>query len=79
MLGDDWRCGARSQAVREADEEVDEIFEPMRGAVAMLKRYGILMSDSAIEALEKCPFEWEDTKKLATAARERLEPYQIAQ
>ena len=33
------------QNVREADEEIDEIFEPMRGAVTMLKKYGILMSD----------------------------------
>ena len=32
-----------------------------------------------MEALEKCPFEWEDTKKLAAAARERLGPLQVQQ
>ena len=53
--------------------------EPMRGAVAMLRRYGIIMSEASMEALEKCPFEWEDTKKLAAAARERLGPYQVEQ
>ena len=55
------------------------MFEPMRGAVAMLKRFGILMSEQSIEALERAPFEWEDTKKLVAAARERLGPLQINQ
>lgn len=65
--------------VREADEEIEEIFEPMRGAVALLKKYGISMSEHSLELLERCPFEWEDTKKLATAARERLAPLHIVQ
>lgn len=65
--------------VREADEEIEEIFEPMRGSVAMLKRYGITLGEHTMDLLERCPFEWEDTKKLAAAARERLAPLHILQ
>ncbi|KAL1498812.1 hypothetical protein AB1Y20_014117 [Prymnesium parvum] len=67
------------QNVRESDNEIEEIFEPLRGAVAMLKRYGIMISDQAKDLLERCPFEWEDTRKLAAAARERLAPLQVQQ
>ena len=60
------------QRVRLADEEVDELFEPLRGSCTLLKKYGIMMPDSTLELLDKAPFGWEDTKKLVEVAREQL-------
>ena len=73
-LGDEELLKAMTHihAVNEADEEVDALFEPMRGTVSLLRRYGIPLADSVAEALDSMPFEWEDTMKLAAAADERL-------
>ena len=35
--------------------QVDELFEPLRSAVALLRRYGILLSDAMIEQLDRLP------------------------
>ena len=59
-------------AVTDADEGVDELLEPLRGTVALLRRYGIPLADATVEALERVPFEWEDTKKVVVAAEELL-------
>jgi dynein heavy chain len=59
-------------AVADADVDVDEMFAPLRGAVALLRKYGITISDEVLEQLEKAPYEWEDTKKLCSAAAEAL-------
>ena len=60
-------------AVNEASEDVEDLFEPLRGTVAILRRYSIPLQDEAIEVLDKAPYAWEDTKKLVTAADERLQ------
>ena len=59
-------------AVDQADADVDELFEPMRGIVNLLRKYGIALSDATVEQLERLPYEWEDTRKLTEEAGETL-------
>ena len=33
--------------------QVDELFEPLRGAVALLRKHGVSMPDATLEALDK--------------------------
>ena len=79
-LSDEQLTGAMTHihAVTVADPLVDGLFEPLRGAVALLRRYGIVLDDPTTEALEKAPYEWEDTRKLADAASETLAPQKAA-
>jgi dynein heavy chain len=67
------------QNMKQANDEVDELFEPLRGIVSLLRKYHILVADETVSKLEKAPFEWEDTKKLGFFAKEGLVPLQSKQ
>jgi dynein heavy chain len=65
--------------VRVRTDTIDALFEPLRGTVALLKKYSITLSESTMELLENAPFQWEDTKKATLNAREKLNPLQALQ
>jgi len=66
-------------SMKQANDEVDELFEPLRGMVSLLRKYHISVADEMVSKLEKAPFEWEDTKKLGFSAKEGLLPLQSKQ
>ena len=67
------------QNMKQANDEVDDLFEPLRGMVSLLRKYHIPVADETVSKLEKAPFEWEDTKKLGFFAKEGLVPLQSKQ
>ena len=79
-LGEDELTAAMTHihAVDLADPDVDELFEPLRGIVTLLRKYGIGLSDETVESLERLPYEWEDTRKLTDAAGEMLADRKLA-
>ena len=70
---------AHIHAVMEVDSDVDELFEPLRGTVSLLRRYNIHLADETVEALDHAPYEWEDIKKLVEAASSQLLERKAAQ
>ena len=64
------------RSVRINERRFDGMFEPLKNAVALLKKYEIHLVDEILEKLEGAPFKWEETKKLRLNARERLGPLQ---
>lgn len=62
--------------VRMRTRAVNEIFEPLRGKVTLLKKYGVSLSEAYLDMLDQAPYQWEDTKKKTYNARERLGPLQ---
>ena len=65
--------------VRLASDRIDGIFEPLKGTIALLKKFGIATPDETIETLENIPFSWENTKKQTYNKREVLGPLQSMQ
>ena len=66
------------QSMKQANDEVDELFEPLRGIIILLRKYHIPVADETVSKLEKAPFEWEDTKKIGFSAKEALQPRSAA-
>ena len=67
------------RSMKKSNDEVDDLFEPLRGMVGLLRKYAIAVPDATVDWLHKAPYEWEDTKKLGYVARERLAPLQSMQ
>jgi len=65
--------------VRVKQDRIDNIFEPLKGTIQLLKKFGVTMPDETNETLEMVPFSWEDTKKITLNAREMLGPLQALQ
>ena len=65
--------------VRVKTDRYDNLFQPLRDTVSLLKKFGITMAEETIELLEMVPFKWEDTKKITLNAREQLGPLQSLQ
>jgi dynein heavy chain len=65
--------------VRLNSDRIDGMFEPLKGTLGLLKKFGIPIDDETVEVLEMIPFKWEDTKKVTTNAREALGPLQSQQ
>jgi dynein heavy chain len=65
--------------VRRREETIDQSWVPLRGMVALLRKYSIHLDEKVLEQLENAPFKWEEVKKVAINAREALGPLQALQ
>ncbi|KAJ1635860.1 flagellar outer dynein arm heavy chain beta [Pavlovales sp. CCMP2436] len=65
--------------VRRREESIDQSWVPLRGMVALLRKYQISIDEKVLEQLENAPFKWEEVKKAAINAREALGPLQALQ
>ena len=63
--------------VRLASDRIDGIFEPLKGTIGLLKKFGIVTPDETVETLENIPFSWENTKKQTYNKREVLGDYSL--
>lgn len=60
-------------------DQVNALFEPLRGKAALLKKYDLLLSEEYVDMLDQAPFNWDLTRKATYNARERLSPLQAQQ
>ena len=65
--------------VRMRTDIVNGLFDPLRGKVSLLKKYGVSMAEEYIEMLENAPYDWTNTTKATYGAREQLAPLQALQ
>ena len=65
--------------VRVKQDRIDNLFEPLKATISLLKKFGISMGEEVNETLEMLPFTWDDTKKIQLNAREMLGPLQSMQ
>jgi len=65
--------------VRRRAEGIDHMWEPLKGKVTLLKKYGIVVPEATMELIESAPQKWENAKKATVNAREALGPLQALQ
>ena len=58
--------------VRKRQEKTDAMFEPLTATVALLKTYGISVSEEVLRQLEEAPLAWSGMKKKVLNVREKL-------
>jgi hypothetical protein len=58
--------------VRKRQEKTDAMFEPLTATVALLKTYGISVSEEILRQLEEAPLAWSGMKKKVLNVREKL-------
>ena len=65
--------------VRLRTDTVNNLFDPLRGKVSLLKKYGVIISEEYQDMLENAPYDWASTTKSTYSAREQLAPLQALQ
>jgi len=63
-------------AVRDKTSTYDNMFDPIKKKIELLKSYGQEMPDDVYEKLQHLPEKWANTKKLATQAKQQTAPHQ---
>ncbi|KAJ3364693.1 hypothetical protein GGF32_001332 [Allomyces javanicus] len=63
-------------AVKQRTQTTDNMFEPMRKTVNLLKQFGVELPDDSLKLLNDLPEQWSDMKKLSTSVRDNVAPLQ---
>jgi dynein heavy chain len=63
-------------AVKQRTQTTDNMFEPMRKTVNLLKQFGVELPEDSIKSLNDLPEQWSDIKKLALSVRDYVAPLQ---
>ena len=63
---------ATMRDIRKRADKTDNMVEPLRATVALLKTYGVSIPDATLKKLEEGPMAWADLKKKSLNMRERL-------
>ena len=63
---------ATMRDIRKRADKTDNMVEPLRLTVALLKNYGVMIGDGTLKKLEEGPMAWADLKKKSLNMRERL-------
>lgn len=58
--------------VRKRTDRTDNMFDPLKAAVALLRSHGIAMPDTILKKLDEAPMAWRNIKKKTAAKRESL-------
>jgi dynein heavy chain len=65
--------------VRRRTDEIDHMWIPLKGTVALLRKSGIAVPEATTELIESAPQRWENAKKATVHSREALGPLQALQ
>lgn len=63
---------ATMRDIRKRTDKTDNMFDPLRQTVTLLKNYGVMIGDATLKKLEEGPMAWADLKKKSLNMRERL-------
>ena len=66
-------------AVKHKSTAIDQMFEPMRKSVNLLKHFGVELQEEIHKMLNDLPEEWSDIKKLSVAMRDYVAPLQASE
>ena len=64
--------------VRARTEATDAMFDPLRNTCALLKKWGVPISDDTMQGLDDCPALWAQVKKKFFTTKERLASIQVS-
>lgn len=65
--------------VKERGVTTDNMFEPMRGTIDLLKFYDMEISEEVNVLLQELPEQWNNTKKLAQTVKQQVAPLQATE
>ena len=65
--------------VKLAMNAVKKLFDPLRGIVGMLRKYGVVVSESKTAILDQLPAKWDEVLRAAFDEKERILPLQNAE
>ncbi len=63
-------------AVREKSNTYDNMFDPIKKKIELLKTYGQEVPDDVFDKLQQLPEKWNNTKKLSMQAKQQVAPLQ---
>ncbi|XP_012509385.1 PREDICTED: dynein heavy chain 9, axonemal [Propithecus coquereli] len=63
-------------AVKERQSSTDEMFEPLKHTIELLKTYEQELPDTVFKQLEELPEKWNNIKKMAITVRQQVAPLQ---
>ncbi|GAB1599188.1 dynein beta chain, ciliary [Argonauta hians] len=66
-------------AVRERQAATDEMFEPLKQTIELLKTYNQEMPEEVHTQLEELPERWNNTKKIAITVKQQVAPLQASE
>ncbi|XP_066120408.1 dynein axonemal heavy chain 9 [Saccopteryx bilineata] len=65
-------------ALKERQSGTDEMFEPLKQTIELLKTYEQELPETVFQQLEELPEKWSSVKKLATSVRQHVAPLQAS-
>ncbi|XP_072167681.1 dynein beta chain, ciliary [Diadema setosum] len=69
-------CMGHLMAVKERTAATDEMFEPIKQTIELLKTYDQEMSEEVHTQLQELPEQWNNTKKIAITVKQQVAPLQ---
>ncbi|XP_036692664.1 dynein heavy chain 9, axonemal [Balaenoptera musculus] len=63
-------------ALKEQQSSTDEMFEPLKQTIELLKTYGQELPETLFRQLEELPEKWNNIKKMAVTVRQQVAPLQ---
>ncbi|XP_023100299.2 dynein axonemal heavy chain 9 isoform X1 [Felis catus] len=63
-------------ALKERQNSTDEMFEPLKHTLELLKTYEQELPETVFKQLEELPEQWDNVKKMAIAVRQQVAPLQ---
>ena len=63
-------------AVRERQQTTDEMFEPLKNIISLLRKYGVIFPEVSLVQLNELPDKWANTKRLGLFAKQTVGPLQ---
>ena len=60
--------------VKERQRGTDDMFEPLKEIVALLRNYGVVIPEAALVHLNELPEKWANTKRISVSAKQIVAP-----
>ena len=69
-------CMGHLMAVKDRQATTDEMFEPLKQTIELLRQYGQELPDEVHQQLQELPEQWNNTKKTSITAKQQVAPLQ---